>query len=220
MLTESDLAELKQVLLSDLPKLFELLQKTRADLSEERRVSAIFLRQRDAAAQQRDAAVAERDSLRVLLDSAAAGRNEALAQLADARCLVDVSAHEIDGLRTHLRAISAGDGTEPRITHFRPEVAWFADAMERKLRENEHKVDWKKEKSGYLLVRLEEETKELERALISGYEHAVCETTDASMSWRESDARAVLSEAADVANFAMMLADVCRAKVADPGEKK
>ena len=72
----------------------------------------------------------------------------------------------------------------------RPEVEAFARAMERKLRDNDHKPHWSECEQLYLRARLLEEVKELWHAL-------------------ENEApENVLLEAADVANFAMMLADV------------
>lgn len=73
----------------------------------------------------------------------------------------------------------------------RKEVELFADAMERKLLLNDHKSGWKHESVMFLLPRLRQELRELTRAVGEGTEEDV------------------LSEAADVANFAMMVADVC-----------
>ena len=75
---------------------------------------------------------------------------------------------------------------------WRPEVVWFADAMERKLRENDHKRHWTGMGMQYLSMRLTQERKELYAAIASG------------------DPTLVLDEAADIANFAMMVADVAR----------
>lgn len=88
----------------------------------------------------------------------------------------------------------------------RPQVAAFALLMEAKLRENDHKGHWKDEALGYLLGRLEEERRELDVAVER---------------WRTYRGRAedrinVGREAADVANFAMMLADSCGALAATP----
>jgi NTP pyrophosphatase (non-canonical NTP hydrolase) len=82
----------------------------------------------------------------------------------------------------------------------RPEVEWFADAMEAALRANDHKPGWKNDDPWALQARLFEEAKELQRAV------------------REREgAEKILKEAADVANFAMMVADVCRVKRFLPG---
>jgi hypothetical protein len=65
----------------------------------------------------------------------------------------------------------------------------FAGAMRTKVALNAHKGDWLKTTDAYLLQRLRQETEELSGALATGQRSKV------------------ESEAADVANFAMMLAD-------------
>lgn len=72
----------------------------------------------------------------------------------------------------------------------RPVVAAFAEAMELKLRENDHKGHWRYCSGTYLFNRLRGEVNELSRA--------------------PADQR--LAEAADVANFAMMIADNARSR--------
>ncbi len=71
----------------------------------------------------------------------------------------------------------------------RPEVLAFALAMEKRLRENDHKGGWHEASDQYLLRRLYEEVIELQWALAEPQEDNV------------------IREAADVANFSMMLAD-------------
>ena len=79
---------------------------------------------------------------------------------------------------------------EDPISYLRPEVLAFAIAMERELRANDYKGGWKECDSASLLQHLDEEVYEL--------------TEEAMKSTSEN----VLSEAADVANLAMMVADV------------
>jgi len=67
----------------------------------------------------------------------------------------------------------------------------FAEIMKRKLISNQHKGGWSNDLFSYLLCRLKEETHELEVALTNGCPPAK-----------------ITEEAADVANFAMMIADV------------
>ena len=74
----------------------------------------------------------------------------------------------------------------------RPEVQWFAEQMELALEANDHKGGWGNDSSSALLTRLREETEELKTTLNKGH--------------RLSPSHAV-KEAADVANFAMMIAD-------------
>ena len=91
---------------------------------------------------------------------------------------------------------------------WRPEVRAFADLMEAKLKANDHKSGWKSEMVWPLIERLREETDELHIEVDAG------ERAD-SDDWRKR----VGNEAADVANFAMMIADVCGALPAPPTGK-
>jgi hypothetical protein len=90
---------------------------------------------------------------------------------------------------------AAGEAA-PRATcpTLRPEVLAFAYAMEAQLRANDHKGGWKDCRISYLFERLEEEAKEL-RSTMFGNE-------------KDRLHSKILPEAAGVANFAMMLADV------------
>jgi hypothetical protein len=81
--------------------------------------------------------------------------------------------------------------------YLRPEVEWFARKMEDKLRENDFKGGWKNDGVIELWERLDEEASELKSVLSSG---AV----------REYRTKHGIREAADVANFAMMIADLLR----------
>lgn len=76
-----------------------------------------------------------------------------------------------------------------RLQQPRKVVRWFSGLMERKLRLNEHKGGWEKDTFPELLARLHEEVEELEEAVYSGKEGNI------------------ELESADVANFAMMIAD-------------
>jgi hypothetical protein len=79
------------------------------------------------------------------------------------------------------------------------QVRVFADAMERKLQLNDHKGGWEDCSIDYLIKRLRQETTEL--LAVAGDRDARCLTNE--------EAERVRDEAADVANFAMMIADVC-----------
>lgn len=74
----------------------------------------------------------------------------------------------------------------------RPEVAAFAELMELTLRRNDHKPSWRADSAGQLLARLHDEVSELSACV------ECCAAHDLS----------AVSEAVDVANFAMMIADV------------
>ncbi len=85
------------------------------------------------------------------------------------------------------------DSLHDRSAHYvRSAVRAFAHAMETTLRKHDHKGGWNECDPLWLLGRLEEEVRELKRAV------------------GEKSAEAILSEATDVANFAMMVADVCQ----------
>jgi hypothetical protein len=81
----------------------------------------------------------------------------------------------------------------------RDDVRWFAVEMETKLRANDHKGHWRNCDFPYLDRRLDEEIKELKSAL-SRLDHPVT----------PEQRQRVIAEAADVANFAMMIADNAR----------
>ena len=73
----------------------------------------------------------------------------------------------------------------------RPEVQRFAEMMESKLRENDHKGGWEDDTCGSLFARMIEEGDELHEALAQ---------------IRQIPEK-VAGEAADVANFCLMIAD-------------
>jgi len=78
--------------------------------------------------------------------------------------------------------------SDEKFRGMRPPLAWFANEMERQLEANDHKTGWKDCHLKQLLRRLKQEVGELERAI-------------------EKANPDVVEEAADVANFAMMIAD-------------
>lgn len=99
---------------------------------------------------------------------------------------------------------------------WRPEVVAFADLMEAKLRENDHKGGWKTEDAEDLFGRLGAECVELSEAI--GLWRIQDDWRSAALhlpACRKNVAR----EAADVANFAMMIADVCGALPAPPASQ-
>jgi hypothetical protein len=90
----------------------------------------------------------------------------------------------------------------------RREVLAFAEAMEEKLRENDHKGGRKQCSLSYLKERLREEADELSRVLSLRAGSGTAQHHEYS--------RAVRREAADIANIAMMIADVCGALLPAP----
>lgn len=83
----------------------------------------------------------------------------------------------------------------------RDEVVWFASRMEAKLRKNDHKSHWSYLSVGQLRRRLAQEFAELKRAID-----------------REASAAEIIDEAADVANFAMMIADHMKEAAEEPSD--
>jgi len=99
----------------------------------------------------------------------------------------------------------------------RPEVQWFAEQMERRLRAKDAKRggnSWKSSTSGPLLDAMLEETEKLKDILISRLTEEIKRTGSrrgpVPLNLSEQDRREVIRESADVANYAMMVADVIR----------
>lgn len=84
----------------------------------------------------------------------------------------------------------------------REAVKWFAEQMEKKLRENEGKGGWDNCNIYWLIQRIREETNELLSAVNL---HRDLGATKEN----------IIREAADVANFAMMMADIARKHLKD-----
>lgn len=91
----------------------------------------------------------------------------------------------------------------------RVEVAKFAQAMEAELRENEHKGNWKDCELRFLTTKLMEEVEEL--ALASQGYMIIENRSDVCKAAKAVQRINVHSEAADVGNIAMMIADICNA---------
>ena len=70
---------------------------------------------------------------------------------------------------------------------------WFAEQMELKLRQNDHKTDWRQEKTSRLYCLMQDEEFELRNELLKEL--------------ASSDETRIIKECADIANFAMMIAD-------------
>ena len=71
----------------------------------------------------------------------------------------------------------------------RNSVAWFSEQMEAKLAKNDHKGGWGNCELQYLSKRLTDERKELYEAI------------------KSKDSEKIIAECADIANFALMIAD-------------
>ena len=85
-----------------------------------------------------------------------------------------------------------------------PYVLAFAKRMEAKLAKNRHKGDrdaWMKDDGSALFARLEEEVDELQESL------RLCRNSIRIGNVVAFERQGIINEAADVANFAMMIAD-------------
>lgn len=89
--------------------------------------------------------------------------------------------------------------TAPDAEHGEPRsvVQWFAQEMERKLQENDYKGGWQGESPFRFANRIHDEWGELADALFRFHT-------------KPSNADAVIAECADIANFALMIADIVR----------
>lgn len=92
-----------------------------------------------------------------------------------------------------LTALSTIEGSGEPVS-FRPSVRWFAEQMELALQRNDRKGGWSNCSDDFLWQRLGSEREELRYAMFPDDPSAV-------------DKEQVVAEAADVANFAMMIAD-------------
>ncbi len=96
----------------------------------------------------------------------------------------------------------------------RESVRRFAEQMELKLRENEHKGGWQDDLPEDLIDRIDEEIAEL-RASVSDEFFTACQGPSQE---RQIARRRIAREAADVANFCLMVADVSDALTEDTFE--
>lgn len=92
----------------------------------------------------------------------------------------------VGAAKAYVESKAVGHDVEP--LELRPEVRKFAEAMEQRLRENEDKGGWEKCGLDYLVNRAVEEVQELVDVVKNGVDP-------------------LLDEAADVANFLMMICD-------------
>lgn len=87
------------------------------------------------------------------------------------------------------------------VIMIRKEVLWFAHQMENKLKENDYKGGWDRCTREALLYRLDQELQELKNAIGKIGKRHLKEDVVFEL---------VIRESADVANFAMMIADNCQ----------
>lgn len=103
------------------------------------------------------------------------------------------------------------------IAMIRKEIKSFSEDMEKKLKDNDHKGHWSKSSYAYLIQRLREEVDELDEEL-SSFVIGQAMPRDLSGSYSIEQYGEVVEECADVANFAMMIADNLKNKRDNPGD--
>ena len=96
----------------------------------------------------------------------------------------------IERFNATVAALEAENARLREKAEVRPEVRAFALAMEERLRANDHKGGWRDLAVSYLMARLHEESAELDEVVRLG-----------------GSPEQAKHDAADVANFAMMVAD-------------
>jgi len=94
----------------------------------------------------------------------------------------------------------------------REPVCWFAGVMEAKLRENDHKGGWGDCDFDYLEKRIREELAELATVLM---QYQIAALSPHEVTRTRYLGEKAKREAADVANFAMMIADRLRGELLD-----
>ena len=96
----------------------------------------------------------------------------------------------------------------------REPVRWFAGVMETKLRENDHKGGWRDCDFDCLEKRIREELAELATVLM---QYQIAALSPHELTRTRHLGEKAKREAADVANFAMMIADRVRGELLDLG---
>lgn len=95
-----------------------------------------------------------------------------------------------------IAAWGLGEEEHLQSYHLRPAVIEFAKSMEKKLKENDHKVHWSECSLDYLILRLGQEQIELIEAV-----------EEFKKNPNKKTRLAVIQESADCGNFSMMIAD-------------
>lgn len=107
-------------------------------------------------------------------------------------------ANKLDAIR-YQQQLEAFKDEAAAIPQLRPKVLAFASMMEWILKNNDDKGGWQNCEPTWLISRLRDEVSELEQALYNNISRGVINKSE------------IRNETADVANFAMMIADRCGA---------
>lgn len=120
-----------------------------------------------------------------------------LAEKISGRCSMATLAEFVQFLEGEvLEGLPQESKAEAQKSELRPALRAFAEIMEARLRLNDHKTAWQHELDPQILERLRRSLGKLERA-----------NHDAALLKQNGCQAEIVREAADVANFAMMLAD-------------
>lgn len=98
------------------------------------------------------------------------------------------------------------------MENVRPEVKWFAEQMEKRLAENDWQPGWKHADVFHLYEKLKHNTVHLYLALRRFTEEMRIDCFGEDF---YAERERVIKQATDVANFAMMLADIARETIYD-----
>jgi len=115
---------------------------------------------------------------------------------------------DITSIKEKVNRALSSPSQPSRYREIRPEVQWFAGEMEKQLKANDHKGGWKECELDWLFDRLIEETHEIRHELHKQWNGPL----------KRATLQQIIKESSDVANFAMMIADIALAAYDKAGE--
>jgi len=107
-------------------------------------------------------------------------------------------------IRSNLQAMHEYDNQK---NNNRDAVNWFAEKMEEKLKENDHKGGWYKCEVEWLFKRLKQECDEFENLYNQRLWSMQGRSASENISLRDVSDEAMVKECCDISNFSMMIAD-------------
>ena len=87
----------------------------------------------------------------------------------------------------------------------RKEIKWFCEEMENKLKKNDYKTHWTKTWVPNLFMSLSSEVSELKKLK---HKYSLGGETKVEKPLTKTDRKNIVGECADIANYAMMIADI------------
>ncbi len=94
------------------------------------------------------------------------------------------------------------------ISKYRPKLNWFIENMEGRLEENDHKGDWSDMYMMELLTFIYNKEVKLEDSVLEDLN-----PENVEVNGRKENLRQIVKRSADVANFAMMIADIAQTRL-------